>query len=1045
MERPPQPRVFTIPPGAAFLESLARAFADGTLLPDAAIGGDPLDIAGATIYVPTRRAARELRSAFVELSGGSAAILPTIRPLGEFEEDLDLQVSDSSSTLDMRPPIEGLDRLLMLAPLVQAWRRRIPAHIASRFAEEVVVPASASDAIWLARDLAGLMDEIETAGADWTALTKIVPEDLAGWWQVTLDFLGIVTSAWPDILAERQRSNPADFRARRILAEAARLEKSGTSAPVIAAGSTGSIPATARLLSAIARLPNGAVVLPGLDFDLDDESWSRLSRDPKEPSIFGHPQFGLKQLLESMGVGRRDVRQLACAPAELTARNRVLSEALRPAETTDRWASNTAIIESAVAGGCLDGLSLVEAANEREEAHAIALALREAVEEGGRVALVTGDRDLARRVSTEIARYGIAADDSAGTPLAHTAAGRLFLLALRAALVPGDPVGVLSLIKHPLLTLATPRGKVRSASETIELVCLRGGTGRPDASRLAAEFDLRLARIADRSHPPFWLDRLPPPRIDAAREVLGLLCGALAPLAALREATEVTFAELAVAAVRLFEELGRAEDGSVAGLYDGDAGEALASFLRSLVSTDTRLEFDPAEWPDMVDALIATEAVKPSPGADSRVAIWGALEARLQSVDLLVVGGLNEGSWPRRAEPDRFMSRFMKTELSLDPPERRTGLAAHDFMMAIGQPRVVMTRSARAGDAPALASRWLQRLGTAIGEDRFRAMKERGSRFLHWSRALDETLPSPSAKPPCPMPPLPARPRHFSVTEIETLRRDPYAVYARRVLRLSKLDPLLRDPGAAERGSLFHEVLHAFARECPDPLDRGADELLLRIGRAVFEEEELPEDVMAVWWPRFERMVPEILSWERGRAAEVLSRHPEIRARAIPVDGTGATLSARADRIDLLDGGRADILDFKTGSTPTAKQARSLLVPQLALEGALLMRGAFTDVGPAAPRDLAHVRLKAGGEVKPETILKDGSNRIAAGELAEEAWQRLGHLIRHFEVETNGYASRTIPMRERETDGDYDHLARVLEWSAGGDAGADGQDGGDGE
>ena len=212
------PRVFSIPPGAAFLPTLADALLSGRLVPDFRHDGDPLKLASVTIYVPTRRAARELRAVFVERSAGGSAILPTVRPLGEFDEDEAAFGEEGAGALDLAPPISAIDRLLHLAPLVRAWKKRLPAHVAALFEEEMVVPASAADAIWLARDLAALMDEIETEGSDWTRLAELAPGSLSGWWQVTLDFLSIVTEHWPDFLAGRGQSNPAAHRSALITA-----------------------------------------------------------------------------------------------------------------------------------------------------------------------------------------------------------------------------------------------------------------------------------------------------------------------------------------------------------------------------------------------------------------------------------------------------------------------------------------------------------------------------------------------------------------------------------------------------------------------------------------------------------------------------------------------------------------------------------------------------------------------------------------------------------------------------------------------------------
>ena len=162
-------------------------------------------------------------------------------------------------------------------------------------------------------------------------------------------------------------------------------------------------------------------------------------------------------------------------------------------------------------------------------------------------------------------------------------------------------------------------------------------------------------------------------------------------------------------------------------------------------------------------------------------------------------------------------------------------------------------------------------------------------------------------------------------------------------------------------------------------------------------------------------------------------RLAEVRAEPYAIGDTGVVLSGYADRIDLLPAGRADILDYKTGSSPSKAQAHTLIAPQLALEGALLMRGAFKAIGPLQPDQLAYVRLRANGRVEEESILEYGKATRTAQQLSDDAWRRLEELMRHYQDPSKGYLSRSLPFREGETDGDYDHLARVLEWSAGGD------------
>jgi ATP-dependent helicase/nuclease subunit B len=1028
------PRVRSIPAGVPFLPTLVDALLEGRLVPDFVHDGDPLALADVTIYLPTRRAARALRGVFLERLGGRAAILPVIRPLGEFDDD-GLFEADAAS-LSLAPPIAALDRLLMLAPLVQAWKQRLPAHLAQLYGEDIVVPASFADAIWLARDLADLIDEVETEGADWTRLAGLAPGDLAVWWQVTLEFLSIVTEAWPAHLAEMGRSNPAAHRGAMMDAETERLRRRPPPGPVVAAGSTGSIPATARLLSVVARLPRGAVVLPGLSADVDEESWREIGAADQPPSHFGHPQAGLRRLLDKLGVDRGDVEQIAAVPPALAARMRLATEALRPAATTDGWHEARRHLAPAIATGALEGLTLIEAPAERDEALAVAVALRLAVaDEGRRAALVTGDRDLARRVSAELARFGIRSDDSGGTPLSATAPARLLAHLLEAVFRPGDPVPILAMLKHPLLRLGLGADRVRAAAGTIELVALRGAVGRPSVATLGAAWSQRLSSLEDDSRKPFWWPAVDERSRAEAEELLTALADAVRPLAGLGGTEGATTGAFARASIVALEALATDEAGRLDGLYGGDAGERLAGFLRDMLAAPGDAIIGASEWPDVVRALMAGETVKPSAAGDGRVAIWGTLEARLQSVDTLVLAGLNEGTWPRRADSGRFMSRLMKRGLELEPPERRIGQAAHDFYMALGAPRIVLSRSARSGDAPAVPSRWLQRLTAFAGDDAIAPARRRGRDLLRWARGLDAGPGRPFADRPKPCPPVAMRPRDFSVTEIETLRRDPYALYARRILGLQPLEPLLGEPGAADRGTLFHDALHGFLVAGIDPLAPDALARFVAIGREVFAEAKLPPDVEAVWWPRFERMAAAMLDWERGRGR--LVRHGEIAAARTPVGPAGHTLRGRADRIDVMPQGLAEIIDFKTGSSPTKAQAHAMIAPQLALEAALLSRGAFSAVGPIEASDLLYVRLKPSGEVEPQSILTHNRSIRTAGDMAEEAWERLGRLLAHYDDPASGYLSRALPFRAGDFSGDYDHLARAREWSAGADAGGE--------
>ncbi|WP_375671056.1 double-strand break repair protein AddB [Bartonella sp. CL434QHHD] len=1031
-----KPHVFSISPGTAFLPHFVDALLSGSLIDNFASSGDiQTALADSLIYVPTRRAARALRLAFVERSDTQSTFLPTIRALGDVDEDSFLFVENHTSVLD--PPIGESERLLLLARLIRPWRENLPAHLRAMFGtEDVLIPAHSADAIWLAQDLAHLMDEIEAEGADWSELKNIAPDMVAEWWQITLDFLTIVTQNWPKILKEKQRSNPAEWRNQVLTMHAETLRCMQPDKPIIAAGVSGSMPAVSHLLKVISSLPKGAVVLPGLDLHMDEEQWNALSTSNKEKTacdffdpaenVFSHPQYHLKKLLTLMECQRHHVCEIGQQSSIKKKRMALLSEALRPASTTDKWVQ---IVRDDYENLCADW-SFIEAINEREEALAIAVTLRKAIEEPKKTAaLITNDRNLARRVAVELQRFGIEANDSGGIPLAQTLPVTLLRLILENVLQADDPIAFLSLLKHPLTTLQQNRHRLREMAENFELFVLRGNTGRINL----CECDQFLEKWIDTSfHNSSEVNTLDQQKCEEARLLCHLLKKAVEPLTSLmKQEKECTINEAAIATVEVFENFGRNEDNSLAHLYQHEAGQALSNFLRELVSDQSGLTFHLCEWPAMFSAIIATRSVAPSPGGHPRLFIWGTLESRLQTVDTVVIGGLNEGSWPISTRNDAFLSRPMKMMLTLEPPEQRIGISAHDFQWAMGMEKVVMSRALRVNHTPSIPSRWLQRMETVVGKQVWEQIRERGEILRHWAKMLDHTSITSEVERPCPAPPLDIRPRHFSVTEIETLRYDPYAIYAKKILRLKPLKELIHDPSASERGTLYHAILAAFCTQMKNPNAANALNVLLAIGRKEFDKFNFPPDIEVIWWNSFENLAPRFIQWEQSLGLR--ERYSEVVSQKIPIGTTGVTLSGRADRLDVLPDKTVEILDFKTGTPPSSKQVRELLFPQLALETALLIQGGFPDFQDFTPSNLFYIPLNKKGEIKSQSILlkkKDGKTHLSAVDLADNAWENLIALITYYQNPQQGYLSHAVPMSKR-YEGDYDHLARLWEWSSG--------------
>lgn len=1048
-------RVFSIPPGCSFLPTLVDALTDGRLvgpLPD-----DPAALADVTIYVPTRRATRALIALLAERGGARAQLLPRIVPLGETDEAefelTGLEGTPLEEAAALKPPIPPLERRLILTRLVQRWSAQVDRALLQLDAEvPFMVPASPADAVGLAGDLETLMDAFTTEGIDWHALENAVDADFSEYFRITRHFVQIASENWPKILAARQASDPAQRRVALIEAEARRLSRERPDHPIIVAGSTGSVPATANLMGVIARLPKGAVVLPGLDTDLDEESWATIGTigDDETDPVHGHPQAALRRLVDRhLRIMRSEVTILGEPSEKARARNRLLSEALRPADTTDRWSLISAQERKEMGESGCEGMAIVEAMDEREEALAIAVALRETIAHPDRTAaLVTPDRALAARVTAELARWGLTVEDSAGIPLSDTPAGRLARLAAESAADDLRPVRLLALLAHPLVRLGYPRETVEHAASVLEIGVLRGpapaqgieGIRRALASR-RVESDFRMPRPRARLTDADW------DLADDLLQRLGIAFEGFTP--AFHGEGRIDLMSLVERHRRTFDHLIAApEDAADAGELDTSL-EAVAALFDDLEHSDIRqeeghpLEGRFVDYPTFFAALAKQRTMSPSPrSTHRRLKILGLLEARLLSADRVVLGGLDEGTWPPRTVTDAFLNRPMRANVGLAPPERRIGQTAHDFVQALGTHDVVITRAQKRDGSPMVPSRFLQRLKAFAGDETWNRMVKAGDYYRRLAQKLEAPEPAQPLARPRPKPDPALFPRALSVTEIETLVRDPYSIFARYILKLDALDAIAVAPSAADRGTIIHDVLGGFAQSYPKALPAHAQEELLARGAEAFGEiaEAYPE-LYAEWWPRFQRLATAFVVWEQERRPDLAEVFAE-RSGMLPIplpDGTIFTLRARADRIEQRRDGTFTIVDFKTGQPPGVKEVYAGFSPQLTLEAVMLMKGAFRGL-PAAKEtpELLYIHTTGGRKpINPRRIEPGRGEERSVAEIVEEHRRRFEGMILRYAKGEAAYLSRPFPKYARRFS-DYDHLARVKEWSLASAGGGEG-------
>lgn len=1040
-----EPRVFTIPPGAPFLPTLADALLEGRLVDCAAQDG--LGLADATVYLPTRRAAQAFARVLGERGDGGARLLPRIVPLGEVDEtefDLTTPSTDLEPTGALTLPIPPLQRRLVLTRLIQGWVESVDRdrlHLPE--GAPLLVPASPADAVALAADLEILMDGFAVEDVSWDDLAAAVESDYSHYFEITLQFLKIAVETWPAILKERGASDPARRRTALVVAEAQRLDRDKPRAPIIAAGSTGSIRSTAALIAAIARLPNGAVVLPGLDRDLDEAGWTAVSSTTTGGDlVHGHPQAMLRRLFdEHLRLDRRAIRPLGVVSGRGADRSRMTSEALRPAETTDLWSRMDQAERHAISTGGADGLTLIEATDERDEALCAAIALRETLATPGRTAaLITPDRSLATRVAAELTRWGVAVDNSAGVALSETPAGRLALLAADAAVSDFEPTRVLALMAHPETRLGLLRSQVEHAAAVLEIGVLRGPAPAPGLAGLL----LAVARgqTARDRHAPRPRGRLSPEDWSAAEDLVTRLAAAFATFSiAARGGDGAARGDDGLDLVAL----GEAHRAAVDGLREPAAAEPLRPPDESQEGLDALFDDLAAcageeVWGRFADyreffATLAGERTlrPPIAPASRRVAILGLLEARLLDFDRVVLGGLDEGVWPPRAQTDCFLNRPMRVRMGLAAPERRIGQTAHDWVQALGIADAVITRAGKRDGSPMVPSRFLQRLKAFVGESVWSGMVSRGERYRGLARLLDTPPPEPLMRRPAPKPDPALFPRRLSVTEVETLVRDPYAIFAKHVLKLDPLDPLAAAPTAASRGTIIHDILGTFAAQHPKTLPEDAHAFLVECGRSAFADVATAHPALhAEWWLRFERLARAFMDWEAGRRPDLDEISPECPGElTFPLpDGTSFTLRARADRIEARRDGGYAIVDFKTGTPPKSKDVVAGFSPQLTLEAVMLMRGGFAALPPAvtAP-DLVYVHTTGGRTPLTARAVEPakGATRTIA-DVIEAHGRAFEALIGRFVSGEAAYLSRPFPKFAHRYSA-YDHLARVKEWS----------------
>ncbi len=953
---------------------------------------DNFGLARLTLLLPSQRAVRTVTEAFVRASdagGRGGLLLPRMAVVGDLDldETLGPLLDPIGAGVDIPPAADPVKRLLRVAEMVREELGRNAPGEAGLMRQ--------------ARSIVQSMDRMAVEGVVPVSLLSIdMADELAGHWQDSLRLFARVQTRWRFELDARGEIDAPERRNRLLEHAAATWRATPPPYPVVAAGVTSASPAVAKLLRVVADLPKGAVILPDLDLVLPADVWELLgvAGAPAEPGgmAFGrgdlatHPQYHLKLLLNRMGVARGEVQPwhragLSPAPPE---RSRAISNLFLPPEPSAVWATLPADQRR------LAGVRMMETAHPEEEAQAIAVLVREALAQPERrVAVITPDRALAQRVVANLSRWNIGTDDTAGRPLPQTPAGRLFLHLAECWAERAAPVPLLALLGHPLVQGGEGRPNWLENVRRLDLV-LRGPRPGPGLEAVSDAITLKqkdFPQLGD-----WWQDA----------ELL------LAPLVAIDDPLPLG------AALGLLVETAEALCGQA--IWAGPDGRALAGFVEqwSEAAGEALMVLDPAELPALLRDAMDEVAVRPPYGGHPRLAIYGLLEARMSRADLVICGGMTEGSWPGAPAPDPLLAPPILRALGIPGAEFRIGLSAHDLAAALGAPEVVLSHASRDASGPAIASRFLLRIRAMLGDNlKFE------EQAVVYARALDRAPSAPAYPRPRPMPSAEQRRVPIAVTSLDRLRGDPYQFYASAILGLRSLDPLDADPTPAWRGTAVHAILEDWHRAGAPP------------GRLVpLAEEKLAEMsahpfMRALWMPR----LTAALAWIEGEQERLLGEGRRVvsfeQKGQIMVDGV--RIHGRADRIDLCPDGTLAVVDYKTGSPPSGKMVQEGFALQLGLIGLIAQGGGFDGVAGTPNRfeywslsrrpreqDFGYMEEPVPGGRKKTGIPRE--------DFLSETERFLREAIARWIMGNDPFTARENPNLPSYTD--YDQLMRLDEW-----------------
>ena len=961
------PRIFGLPPGVNF----SRSFVDG--LKSRLTDYPPEKNTTIKIYVNSNRMLQKIKSEFTSVG---ASILPNLSTLNHLIDDFEVSLSDIVDPLSLRLEL---------------------AQIISKFIEIEPSFGSQNSCFDLADSLANLIKEIHEEGLSLEVLTKLNLDDYSEYWQRNRKFFILIK----EYLDDRKIVSLEQNQWRLIDGLEKKWVDNPPTHPIMVVGSTGSKGITQKLIKLISTLPQGAVVLPGVDFETPKFVWDALGKSKKtEIPLEDHPQYRLKELTSKLNIKLSEIERWVETKPSIEARNKLVSLAMQPAPITDTWLEEGPKLKNI--REAISDVTILEAPSDRVEALAISMGIRKALEDNKTCLVITPNRVLARKIVAALKQWDLDADDAAGIPLSISVIGRLFLKVsnLQGNLL--NSLNFIELFKHPFVSLQE-RGIHLKSLRKLELDLLRGSSYFPDNTQIL-KWSNSFSEKKELNKWAIWvcecLDKIRTSKLQTVHEHLKVHTETIEHLISgpnSKEATQV---------------------------WSKPDGRELIVVIDQLQnSSKVSGLIDQPQYSNLIYFLLKKSIVRVSYIGRSDIMIWGTQETRVSDADIVFLAGLNDGVWPPLPTPDPWVNRAMRIKAKLLLPEHLIGLSAHDFQQAIASKEVWLTRSSRDSEAETLPSRWLNRLFNLIEglskeqPSLLTSMRARGDFWLELIKSFEkpQNMMEP-AKRPSPTPPVSCRPKTLPVTQIENLIRDPYTIYAKYILNLRPIESLYRTPDSALRGQVIHSLMEKFIlltkNQWPnDPLtllDQLSDKIL---------ESYIPKNSTKLFWKRKINSFSEhFLSSEEKRRKITTPILVEERG-SIEIEDTNFKLTGIFDRIDQDSEGNLSIFDYKTGVIPSSI-VQKYFDKQLLLLALIIYKGGI--------KKLKNTNIKEAYYIDLSSNPKEYKNSLVSQNL-DVIFADFKLLISEYNNQNRGYLARRAVFETR-WDGDYDHLSRFGEW-----------------